>query len=86
MAAALLDGGADPDARDQNGFAPLHWAAAFADNPAVVAALLDGGADGNARDHAGWTPWDHAQRNAALRDTDAYRRLNDARDGAAPED
>ena len=48
-------------------------------NPAVIAALLDGGADPNARSKDGQTPWDFAQENAALKETDAWWRLNDGR-------
>ena len=42
---ALLDRGADPQARDKNGWTPLHLAAQFNRNPAVVTLLLDRGAD-----------------------------------------
>ena len=61
------------------GHSPLHHAARFANNPAVIEALLSAGADASARDPNGKTPWDYAQENEALRGTDAYWLLNDAR-------
>ena len=47
--------------------------------PAVITALLDAGADPKARNATGKTPWDHAKDNEALKGSDAYWRLNDAR-------
>ena len=60
---ALLDAGADPNARIKDGQAPLHWAAAFNENPAVVQALLDAGADPKTRDRKGQTPLYGAARS-----------------------
>lgn len=57
------------------GNSPLHHAARFADNPAVIETLLSAGADASARDNEGKIPWDHAQENEALRGTDAWWRL-----------
>ncbi|MDE0528516.1 MAG: ankyrin repeat domain-containing protein [Truepera sp.] len=59
------------------GNSPLHHAARFADNPAVIEALLSAGADASARDSEGKTPWDHAQENEALRGTDAWWRFRE---------
>ena len=56
MIVALLDAGADPTVRDEDGTTPLHWAAENTSNPAVIVALLNAGADPNARDEDGTTP------------------------------
>ena len=53
---ALLDRGADPNARSNGDPTPLHWAALLNENPAVVALLLDRGAAINARCTLGQTP------------------------------
>lgn len=76
----LIDAGADPNARDVAGRTPL-IAALTQDvvNPSVVEALLDGGADASLSDRRGLTPWDLVENHAALRKTDLYWRLNNAR-------
>ncbi|WP_419906203.1 ankyrin repeat domain-containing protein [Hoeflea sp.] len=76
--ADCLNAGADPNARDEEGRTPLHWAAAFG-TAETVTALLDAGADPNARDEDDETPFDFAKRNRKLEQTDAYWRLNQAR-------
>ena len=53
---ACLGDGNDPNARDKWRRTPLHWAAAFTENPAMIEALLQAGADPNARDKKGTTP------------------------------
>ena len=75
---ACLDAGAGTDARDRDGNTPLHEAAEN-ENPAVIQALLDAGADASARDGSKKTPWDYAAENSALRGTDVYWRLHEAR-------
>ena len=76
----LLEAGANLEARDDDGATPLHRAVLrYNQNPAEIEALLDAGANAAARNAAGQTPWDLAQENEALKGSDAYRRLNDAR-------
>ena len=49
---ACLEAGADPNARDEDGYTPLH----FLDSGEAAALLLAAGADPNARDNDGETP------------------------------
>lgn len=46
---------------------------------ADVPRCLKAGANVNARAEGGLTPFDYAKRNPALKGTDIYRRLNEAR-------
>ena len=62
--AALIEGGADPDARTESGFTPLYAAAARNSNPSVIAALIEGGADPGARVEGGNTPLHKAVHNS----------------------
>ena len=74
--AALLEAGADPDARTEGGLTPLHHAARSG-HVAAVAALLEAGADPDARTEGGSTPFDLIPEE--LIGTPVHRRLNDAR-------
>lgn len=65
---ALPDAGADPNARAGYGVTPLHMAAAWTDDPEVIAVLVDAGADLEARTPEGETPLHLA---AALNDDPA---------------
>lgn len=76
IATALLGGGAELNARDQGDSTPLHAAAEHSANPNVITVLLDAGADVDARD-MGKLPWDYAKDNAALKDSEAYKRLSE---------
>ena len=76
---AALAAGADPGARDKDGETPLRWAAAFNPNPFVITALIEGGADPSARDDDGKVPFNYAKDNEALKGTEAYWLLNEAR-------
>ena len=61
---ALIEGGADPDARIQDGDVPSLWTplhlAALRDNLSAITALIEGGADPNAREPNHWTPLHYA--------------------------
>ena len=52
---ACLAAGLDPQAPNDAGMTPLHWAAWHNENPAVVGALIDLGADLEARTTGRWT-------------------------------
>ena len=67
-----LEGGADLDARHENGQSPLHWAAWRNNNPSVVAALLDSGADPTSRKQFGELPVDLSAQNPKLHGTEFY--------------
>jgi ankyrin repeat protein len=58
---ALLDAGADPNARQQGGFAPLHSAANRGD-VRIIDLLLDADADPNTAADDGTTPLDFARK------------------------
>lgn len=75
----LLAAGARVNARDKDGWTPLHMAVQSSKAPAVVEALLAAGADPAAEDKEGKTPWHYAKENAALKGTEGYWRLNDGR-------
>jgi hypothetical protein len=64
---ALLDGGADVNARSDNAFSvlPIHSAVAGGHDDVVVV-LIDAGADVNARQRHGWTPLHGAAQNGSL--------------------
>ena len=62
---ALLDGGADVNAKDSAGDTPLHWAAAENSNVQVVRELISAGADVNACDRYGWSPLHTAAERSA---------------------
>ena len=69
---ALVNAGADPNARDGDGFTPLHAAAA-------ARAPVNAGADPNVRDGGGRTPFELIPEDSPLKGTDVYWRLNEGR-------
>ena len=75
----LIIGGADVNARNGYEATALHAAAWENSNPDVITALLERGADGSIEDDNGRTPFDLAKENEAIKNTDAYWALNDAR-------
>ena len=60
---ALVEAGADPRSRDQDGRTPLHDAARNNEDPAIVRMLVEAGADPNARDVDGRIPLHDAGLN-----------------------
>lgn len=85
VARALLDAGADVNARSANGFSvlPLHSAVAGGQDD-VVAVLLAAGAEANARQSGGFTPLQGAAQNGA--DVTVDRLLAAGADPAARND
>ena len=78
----LLKAGADPNLKAYFlGIAgtPLHHAASGTHNPAVISALLEAGADPKAQNREGKIPWDFAKDNSAIKGTDVWWKLSDAR-------
>lgn len=51
---SLIEQGANPDARDEEGRTPL-FSAVLGNSVGLVGLLLEAGCDVNARDHEGWT-------------------------------
>ena len=74
----LLNAGANIEARDKGAQTPLHEAVSGV-SPDVVKALLDAGANPKAKASDGSTPWDLIQKNDALKGTDVYWLLHQAR-------
>lgn len=52
----LLNGGADANAKDENGYTPLHRAIRLGQTADIINALIEHGADVNAKDKYGITP------------------------------
>lgn len=75
----LLGAGANPNLQDKSGKTPLHYAAAHSKKSTVAEVLLKSGANPAARDKSGKTPWDYAKENPALKGTEVYWQLNEAR-------
>ena len=52
---ALIEEGADVNAKNENGWSPLHWAVML-EHKEIVELLIAHGADVNAKNKWGWTP------------------------------
>ena len=52
----LLESGADPNTRDSDGWAPLHWATGIGGDEPRTRVLLEAGADPNVATDGGFTP------------------------------
>ena len=74
----FLDLGVDVNAKDDDGFTPLHAAAGHNVNPEVITVLLKAGADVNAKNSQGKTALDYAKDNEKLKGTQALKELEEA--------
>ena len=70
----LLDGGAEIEARNENGGTPLHVAVEN-NEPEVVALLLDRGAPPDALADGGFAPLYYAEKNELLKGSSVLERL-----------
>ena len=78
----LLAAGANVNARDEDGYSPLHRAVTHSNKPEVIYALLDAGANVNARTDGffgifGKTPLELIERNEALKYTPVRWEMHD---------
>jgi ankyrin repeat protein len=76
----LLENGANPNTKDNNGWTPLHWAA-FKDYVDVVRVLLERGADPWIADNGGHIPLDYAKDSAIRSLLESALRNNKLRNG-----
>ena len=76
--AEAIKAGADVNAKDNDGWTALMFAAVLNKNPEVITALIKAGADINAKANGGETALDFAKNNDALKGTDVIRLLGGA--------
>ncbi|MGA2640459.1 MAG: ankyrin repeat domain-containing protein [Spirochaetia bacterium] len=74
----LFKAGAGMKAQDNFDMTPLMWATRHNQNPEVITCFLNAGADTKVKDKSGKTAFDYAQANEKLKDTDAYKQLQEA--------
>ncbi|NLM01453.1 MAG: hypothetical protein GX220_08390 [Treponema sp.] len=74
---ALIKAGADVNARDRENKTALMWASWKNTNPSVIKMLLKYEADPKAINVYGKKAIDFARENEKIKNTDAYRQLND---------
>ena len=75
----LVKAHANVDARNEEGFTPLHWAAALTPNPAIFEVLLMAGVKSKMKTKMAKTTWDYVTENQDIEGSDAYWRLNESR-------
>jgi ankyrin repeat protein len=75
----LVKAGADINAHGGiSDWSVLSWAAIYNSNPEMITTLLRAGADAKAKNKLGKTALYWAQKNEGLKDTDAFRQLEEA--------
>ena len=74
-----LNATVDVNMRDEDGRTPLHLVGTNDNIYEVIIALLNAGADAKMRDAQGKTAFDYIKGNEAIKNTDVYEKLNEAR-------
>jgi len=74
---AVINTGAEIDAKDRDGMTALMLAARW-NSPGIVETLIDAGANADLKDHEGKRAIDHARVNERLKGTDTLKRLENA--------
>ena len=75
----LLEKGANPNAIDEDGETPLHWAVWLRHPEPMARILVDAGADIEAKDEDGKTAWDRWQESWPMRERISKRKTRMAR-------
>ena len=78
VVARVASVGSDLEAKDNNGYTALIQAASKNHNPDVVVALLSAGANAKVKNAKGYTALDYAKVNQYLKNTDAFKKLEEA--------
>jgi ankyrin repeat protein len=78
VALALIDKGANLEAKDKKGMTPLMHAAASNTNPDVISALIEAGADAKAKNKSGKNALYYAKKNDYINKSEAYQDLKNA--------
>ena len=84
VVSVILDAGFNPNAKDDNGWTPLHYAVSN-DSQGVLSILLDAGADPDVRSGSGGTPLHRAVSDALFGEGGGYQTVINLLDaGASP--